>query len=143
MLGLFVNRAAVVAATRTDHLVTFRFSRADGGEVTHRPTVWGSCERLQGRRSLWKGRRVRFYMRTSRRSGVSVGIFGAIVVGFCYLILLILAAVAIAAIFVIGLAVKGVQALANRRRAVEVLSPPSGSENGVQRPTQARYSDRR
>jgi len=82
-------------------------------------------------------------MRTSRRSGVSVGIFGAIVVGFCYLILLILAAVAIAAIFVIGLAVKGVQALANRRRAVEVLSPPSGSENGVQRPTQARYSDRR
>ena len=86
---------------------------------------------------------VRFYARTSRHTGVSVGIFGAIVLGFLYLLWLVIATVAVVAAVAVALAVKGVQALVRRQRAFQVLRQPRGAENGVQRPRQACYSDRR
>ena len=40
---------------------------------------------------------MRVYMRTGRRTGVSVGLFGAIVLGFCYLIAMLFVALVVAA----------------------------------------------
>jgi hypothetical protein len=82
---------------------------------------------------------MRVYMRTGRRTGVSVGLFGAIVLGFFYLLALLFAAMVAAAVFLVALFVKGLSAVGHRRQPdVEVIPPPPGST----RP-QAHHSDRR
>ncbi len=82
---------------------------------------------------------MRVYMRTGRRTGVSVGLFGTIVLGFFYLLALLFAAMVAAVVFLVALLVKGVSAIGHRRQPdVEVIPPPPGS---TRPPTH--YSDRR
>jgi hypothetical protein len=82
---------------------------------------------------------MRVYMRTGRRTGVSLGLFGTIVLGFLYLVALLFAAMIAAVVFLVALVVRGVSAIGHRRQPdVEVIPPPPGT-----RRPQAHHSDRR
>jgi len=82
---------------------------------------------------------MRVYMRTGRRTGVSVGLFGTIVLGFVYLVALLFAAMIAAVVFLVALLVKGVSLIGHRRQPeVEVIPPPARTT-----PPQAHHSNRR